>query len=117
VPQLAEHLGLAMDDVIEGLAAGSAYTTTSLDAPTGNATEGSRQIGEEDTEFLHVADLDMVEALLRRLPPRDQEIVRLRFYEELSQSEIAERVGISQMHVSRLLRRSFEQMRQQAETP
>ena len=51
------------------------------------------------------------------LPEREQEIVRLRFYEELSQSEIAERVGISQMHVSRLLRRSFEQMRQQAETP
>ena len=54
---------------------------------------------------------DMVEELMRRLPPREQEIVRLRFYEELSQSEIAERVGISQMHVSRLLRRSFEQMR------
>ena len=48
---------------------------------------------------------------MRRLPEREQEIVRLRFYEELSQSEIADRVGISQMHVSRLLRRSFEQMR------
>ncbi len=96
------------------MAAGSAYTTTSLDAPTGSATEGPRQIGEEDAEFGHVADLDMVEELLGRLPPREQDIVRLRFYEELSQSEIAERVGISQMHVSRLLRRSFEQMRQQA---
>ena len=62
-------------------------------------------------------DLDMVEELMRRLPPREQEIVRLRFYDELSQSEIAERVGISQMHVSRLLRRSFEQMRQQVESP
>ena len=49
--------------------------------------------------------------LLGPLPPREREIVRLRFYEELSQSEIAERIGISQMHVSRLLRRSFEQMR------
>ena len=51
--------------------------------------------------------------MIARLPEREQEIVRLRFYEELSQSEIAERVGISQMHVSRLLRRSFEQMRRQ----
>jgi RNA polymerase sigma-B factor len=117
VPQLAEHLGLTMDDVIEGLAAGSAYTTSSLDAPSGAGSEGPRQIGEEDAEFGHVADLDMVEELLGRLPPREQEIVRLRFYEELSQSEIAERVGISQMHVSRLLRRSFEQMRQQADAP
>jgi RNA polymerase sigma-B factor len=49
--------------------------------------------------------------LLSRLPPREREIVALRFFEELSQSDIAERVGVSQMHVSRLLRQSFEQMR------
>ncbi len=115
VPQLAEYLGLEQDEVIEGLAAGSAYATTSLDAPAGNDGEGTRQIGDDDAGFGHVADADMVEELMRRLPPREQEIVRLRFYEELSQSEIAERVGISQMHVSRLLRRSFEQMREQVD--
>ena len=60
-------------------------------------------------------DADLVERLVARLPEREREIVRLRFYQELSQSEIAERVGISQMHVSRLLRRSFEQMRRSAE--
>jgi len=111
VPQLAEYLRLDQDEVIEGLAAGSAYTTASLDAPLGGDGDGRRQIGGEDERYGHVVDLDAVEQLLRRLPEREQEIVRLRFYEELSQSEIAERVGISQMHVSRLLRRSFEQMR------
>jgi RNA polymerase sigma-B factor len=62
-----------------------------------------------------VSDSTVVEGLLETLPPREREIVRLRFYEELSQSEIAERIGISQMHVSRLLRRSFEQMRRRAQ--
>ena len=111
VQQLAEHLDLTRDEVIEGLVAGSAYSTTSLDAPTGADGDGSRQIGDEDERFDRLADVDMVEQLMRRLPEREREIVRLRFYEELSQSEIADRVGISQMHVSRLLRRSFEQMR------
>ncbi len=97
--------------MIEGLVAGSAYSTSSLDAPTGADGDGSRQIGDEDERFDRLADVDMVEQLMRRLPEREREIVRLRFYEELSQSEIADRVGISQMHVSRLLRRSFEQMR------
>ncbi len=111
VQQLAEYLDLGRDDVIQGLAAGSAYSTTSLDAPTGADGDGTRQIGDEDEHFDRFADIDMVEQLMRRLPEREREIVRLRFYEELSQSEIADRVGISQMHVSRLLRRSFEQMR------
>ena len=77
--------------------------------------DGTRQIGADDEGFGHVADATVVETLLEPLPPREQEIVRLRFYEELSQSEIAERIGISQMHVSRLLRRSFEQMRRRGQ--
>lgn len=111
VAQLAEHLGIESDAVLEGIAAGSAYSTASLDAPTGSDGEGSRQLGSDDAGFSHVADTTLVVDLMARLPPREREIVRLRFYEELSQSEIAERIGISQMHVSRLLRRSFEQMR------
>lgn len=114
VPQLAEHLGIGVDEVVEGIAAGSAYTTASIDAPLGPDGEGERQLGADDEGFAHVADSSLVEDLLATLPPREQQIVRLRFYGELSQSEIAERVGISQMHVSRLLRRSFEQMRQRA---
>ena len=68
VPQLAEHLGIDADEVIEGLAAGSAYSTASLDAPTGNDGEGTRQLGEEDVEFRAPGRHRLVEALLRRLP-------------------------------------------------
>jgi len=115
VTQLADHLGITNDEVVEGIAAGSAYTTASLDAPMGNDNDGPRQLGEDDEGFGHVADSTVVFDLMQELPAREQEIVRLRFYEELSQSEIAERIGISQMHVSRLLRRSFDQMRRRAE--
>jgi RNA polymerase sigma-B factor len=116
VDELAADLGVSRDDVIEGIAAGSAYSTSSLDAPVGPEGEGgTRELGSPDERYDHVTDAEMVERMIARLPTREQEIVRLRFYEELSQSEIAERVGISQMHVSRLLRRSFEQMRRQTE--
>jgi RNA polymerase sigma-B factor len=115
VPQLAEHLDVSIDQVIDGIAAGAATSTASLDAPGGDEGEGPRQIGDIDPGFSHVVDGGLVEQLLGRLPEREQEIVRLRFYDELSQSEIADRIGISQMHVSRLLRKSFETMRRQAE--
>ena len=118
VPELAERLGVTTDEVLVGIAAGSAYTQASLDAPApGNEDDdGGRQIGGADEGFDHVTDADVVEAMIAKLPSREQEIVRLRFYEELSQSDIAERVGISQMHVSRLLRRSFDQMRRQTDS-
>jgi RNA polymerase sigma-B factor len=112
VGQLAERLGVETDVVIEGIAAGSAYATASLDAPV--VAEGqTTELGTEDPGYGYVADSSMVAELIGRLPEREQEIVRLRFYEELTQGEIADRMGMSQMHVSRLLRRSFEQMRRQ----
>lgn len=114
VRQLAERLGVEADVVIEGIAAGSAYATASLDAPA--VTEGpGAELGAEDPGFAYVADTSVVGELISRLPGREREIVRLRFYEELTQGEIAERMGMSQMHVSRLLRRSFEQMRRQVD--
>jgi RNA polymerase sigma-B factor len=115
VGQLAERLGVATDVVIEGIAAGSAYATASLDAPS--SVEGqSTELGTEDPGYGYVADSSVVAELISRLPEREQEIVRLRFYQELTQGEIADRMGMSQMHVSRLLRRSFDQMRRQLET-
>lgn len=116
VDEIAEHLGIERDDVLRGLAAAAAYQVGSLDTP---GTEGSsgvtadRQgaLSSDDPGFERSIDRDVVTGLLEQLPEREREIVRLRFYEEMSQSEIAEAVGISQMHVSRLLRRSFEQMR------
>lgn len=115
VEQLADHLGIGTDQVLEGIAAGAATTTASLDAPVGGDGEGPRQIGQRDPAFGHVLDSGLVDQLIEQLPAREQEIVRLRFYGELSQSEIASRMGISQMHVSRLLRKSFDAMRRHAD--
>jgi RNA polymerase sigma-B factor len=113
VRQLAEHLSVDTDVVIEGIAAGSAYSTASLDAQPANDGH-TPDFGAEDPGYGNVADSNVVDELISRLPEREREIVRLRFYEELTQAEIAERIGVSQMHVSRLLRRSFEQMRRQS---
>lgn len=115
VPELAEAIGASTDEVLEGIAAGAAYSTVSLDAPAPGTDGARRDPGDDDTGYEEATNLDLVERLMAKLPEREREIVRLRFYEELSQSEIAERIGISQMHVSRLLRRSFEQMRHAAE--
>ena len=114
VDEIAANLEIDRDDVVAGLAAGAAYTAGTLDGGIDDDSAGtdrnkalaSHEAGFELAEHQHV-----VTHLLGRLPERERQIVSLRFYEELSQLEIAERVGISQMHVSRLLRRSFEQMR------
>lgn len=113
IDELADEAGLSVDEVIEGLDAQSAYRADSLDLG-GNDDEGtalSARLGAHDPGF-HQTELEMaVRDMLGQLADRDRTIIELRFYENLSQSEIADRVGISQMHVSRLLRRSFEELR------
>lgn len=114
VAELAAHLDIDRDDVVTGLAAGASYTAGSLDGSSSDDTiapDHRAALAAVDVGFEHSEHRDMVRALLDRLPDREREIVSLRFFEELSQSEIAERMGISQMHVSRLLRSSFERMR------
>lgn len=116
VDEIATHLQVERDDVFRGLSATAAYSVGTLDGSTGDDesdTIGDRQraLAVEEDGYAHVDDAALVVELIARLPDREQEIVRLRFYDRLSQTEIAETVGISQMHVSRLLRRSFEQMR------
>lgn len=113
VDEVAEHLGVDRDDVITGLAAGTARRVGSLDPGPDEDGSSDRSwataVGEQG--FGDVENEAVVEQLISRLPEREQEIVRLRFYDELSQSEIAERVGVSQMHVSRLLRKAFGLLR------
>ncbi len=117
VAELAEHLDIERDDVVAGLAAGAAQNAGSLDVGSGSSdhddtgSDRNRALSSHDDAFESAEHREMVRGLLDRLPDRERRIVELRFFEELSQSEIAERTGISQMHVSRLLRRSFEQMR------
>jgi RNA polymerase sigma-B factor len=117
VDELSEHLKLDRDDVLRGLAATAAYDVGSLDKSTDDGFAPHDRLSAASTEepgFGHAIDSHVVEPLLMRLPEREREIVRLRFFQDRSQAEIAEAVGISQMHVSRLLRRSIELMRQAA---
>ena len=95
--------------------AGGAYRPSSLDAPHGGSESGSLEsrIGSEDTGFELAEHRLVVEELLAGLPEREQTIVRLRFFEDMGQAEIAAQVGISQMHVSRLLARTLLQLREE----
>lgn len=114
VDEVAEYLDIDRDDVITGLAAGIARRVGSIDPGPDDDTGGNDRslamaVGERG--FGDVENEAVVEQLISQLPEREQEIVRLRFYDELSQSEIADRVGVSQMHVSRLLRKAFDLLR------
>lgn len=120
VSQLAEYLELDTEEVIDALRAIQAYETVSLDAPrpgSDDAASYGESIGGEDGRF-ELVELDAtVGSALGQLPARDRAILRMRFMEDLTQTEIADRVGISQMQVSRLLRRSLEQLRVFAHVP
>ncbi|WP_373313078.1 MULTISPECIES: RNA polymerase sigma factor SigF [Streptomyces] len=114
VAELAERLGLSEDEVVEGMAASNAYTASSLDAQTEeDDTEGSLsdRIGYEDNSLEGVEYVESLKPLIAELPPRDRKILSLRFVANMTQSEIGEELGISQMHVSRLLSRTLVKLR------
>ena len=114
VAELAIELDISPDQVLDAIEAGAAYRATSLDArrpgDDDNTTLGERLPGD-DVPSRPVELRMLVDQLLDTLPAREAAIIHLRFYEELTQSEIAERLGISQMHVSRLMRRCLEDLR------
>jgi RNA polymerase sigma-B factor len=112
--EIAARLGIDTGTVLEALDASAAFRTAPLEAPNRAGSEQSpAALGQVDVGFSAVADRLVVEQLLETLPERECTIVAMRFYDRLTQSEIAERVGISQMHVSRLLRRSLLQLRKE----
>lgn len=111
VDEIAEYLSVDRDDVVRGLAASAAFDVGSIDAPIPGSDGQVSEVPSTDHGFEQALNAELISTLLERLPEREREIVRLRFFEDLSQAEIAEVFGISQMHVSRLLRRSFEMMR------
>lgn len=114
IDEVAEHLEISRDDVVIGLSAAIAKSSEALDAPVGDdgsATRGHAALATTESGYVDTDDRHAVAALLAVLPERERQIVELRFFEDLSQHEIAERVGMSQMHVSRLLRKAFEMMR------
>jgi RNA polymerase sigma-B factor len=119
IPELARVMGESEEALLEAMEARLAYTAVALDAPDGdNPGDGAGGVlGREDNRLGAVERGLFVDALLRRLGPREETIIRLRFFEELTQTEIAARVGLSQMQVSRLIRHSLEHLRALAVDP
>ena len=115
IAEIAAEFETSTEQVLEALEAGSAYAPLSLSAgPSGeDELDPMETIGQEDEEYDRTDDRTSLEPALAALPPREREILRMRFEDGLTQTQIAERVGISQMHVSRLIRRSLERMRTQ----
>ncbi|WP_438490325.1 RNA polymerase sigma factor SigF [Streptomyces sp. S186] len=116
VAELAEHLGLGEHEVIDGLIAGNGYTAGSLDQPTDPAEDDAARsladaLGDEDPRLQLAEDLHALTPLVRKLDRRDRRILTLRFVHEKTQSEIGEELGVSQMHVSRLLTRILGRLR------
>jgi len=114
VSELAAHLQMSEEDVLEGLESANAYSTVSLDAPDSgdeDAPAVSDSLGIVDEALEGVEYRESLKPLLERLPPREKKILLLRFFGNLTQSQIAAELGISQMHVSRLLARTLTQLR------
>ncbi|MGI8491319.1 MAG: SigB/SigF/SigG family RNA polymerase sigma factor [Acidimicrobiales bacterium] len=118
IAELAAEVGVSEEEVLEALEAGQAYRFASLDAPAAGDTDGETlgdRLGTEDVGFADAERRAVLAPLLSQLPERERLIVRLRFFDGLTQSEIAAQLGISQMHVSRLLARTVAQLRAAAE--
>jgi RNA polymerase sigma-B factor len=103
--------------VLEALAAAQAYRTLSLDQPFEDGTGPLEAIGDDDLGFERAEARAMLADGLHDLAPREREIVRLRYFEGLTQREIAEHIGISQMHVSRLIKRTVKELRERIALP
>jgi RNA polymerase sigma-B factor len=111
VPELAREIHASEADVLEALEAGQSYRTSSLDARDREGQPMGDSIGEEDSGFTSVENHSALTQAMAALSQRDRTIVRLRFVDGLSQSEIAGRLGVSQMQISRLLAASLRQLR------
>ena len=119
--ELAERTGTTLEQVLEAREASAAYRAVSLDRPRSEDDEEGDSFadafGVVDPGFGLAEDAATVERLMRVLSDREREVLRLRFEEDLTQSEIGQRVGVSQMHVSRLIRQSIARLRDEADAP
>ena len=119
IPEIAQRAEVSVDEVLEAMEAGRAYRFSSIDAPAADDDDRAQspaaaQLGEDDTGLEEVEQRMLLSPLVASLPKREQMIIHLRFFRGMTQSEIASRLGISQMHVSRLLARSLVQLRDRA---
>ncbi|HET9420313.1 MAG TPA: RNA polymerase sigma factor SigF [Nocardioides sp.] len=117
--ELAESIGCSVEEIVEGIESSNAYSTLSLDAT--DDEDGSPSmldaIGIDDEALEHVEIRESIKPLLDRLDPREKKILLLRFFRNMTQSQIAEEIGVSQMHVSRLLSRTLQHLRTSLESP
>jgi RNA polymerase sigma-B factor len=106
------------EEIVEGLVAGSSYNTLSIDGAGGGTEEApaiADTLGDVDLNLDQIENRESLRPLLASLPERERQVLLLRFFESMTQTQIAERVGISQMHVSRLLAKSLARLRDQLE--
>ena len=120
VDELARHLGISQEHALEALEAAGAYHATSLDTPRGSETEPgdtlADTIGGDEYGYVRAEERATIDQLMRTITPREREVLRLRFEEDLTQAEIGELIGVSQMQVSRLIRQSVSRLRLAAQT-
>lgn len=112
--EIAERLGVSTEDVLEGIESSNAYATLSLDAGEGEDGPGSilDAVGDLDESLEQIEVRESIKPLLALLPAREKKILMLRFFRGMTQSQIAAEIGVSQMHVSRLLARTLERLRE-----
>ncbi len=116
--ELAAELEMDREEIVEGLVAGSSYNTLSIDGAGGGTEEApaiADTLGDVDLNLDQIENRESLRPLLASLPERERQVLLLRFFESMTQTQIAERVGISQMHVSRLLAKSLARLRDQLE--
>jgi RNA polymerase sigma-B factor len=114
--ELSQELGVSHEEIVECLVASDAYQLESLDAPmgsdgSGNARSVADTVGAIDPQIDHITDREAVRSLVGELPQREREVLHMRFFESMTQSQIAERIGVSQMQVSRILAGTLQSLR------
>ncbi len=118
--ELSQVLEVRREEIIECLVAGDAYRLDSLDAPLGADSSGTPRlvadaVGEIDPQIEHITNREAVRVLVDGLPQRERDVLRMRFFESMTQSQIAERIGVSQMQVSRILASTLRCLRDRLE--
>jgi RNA polymerase sigma-B factor len=121
VEEIGAKVGADAEDVLEALEASGAYRATSLQTPWGTDEDSGDTLGDaigiEERGFALAEDRATIEHVMRVITPREREVLRLRFAEDLTQAEIGERIGVSQMQVSRIIRQSVARLRAYAAAP
>ncbi|MDM4142886.1 MULTISPECIES: SigB/SigF/SigG family RNA polymerase sigma factor [Mycobacterium] len=118
--ELSQALEVPREEIVECLVAGDAYRLDSLDAPLGADSSGTPRsvadsVGDIDPQIEHITNREALRVLVATLPERERDVLRMRFFDSMTQSQIAERIGVSQMQVSRILANTLSCLRDRLE--